>query len=279
MILRLGDVGGGVKNLQRGLNRLGSLLLVDGQFGTGTRDAVVDARTSLGMPGSADADDTFQEALDAIGDPFPALTSAGVTFIGRCEVAGPSEYRQRYAKPCWPGAISGITIGIGYDLQFVSEQQFRTDWGDRLPPDALDRLATVTAVVGSAARLAQVRDVSIPLTTAVAVLMSRTLPRFIELTRGIYPRVDTVSPPRCTALVSLVYNRGPRLEDRDPIKEDRREMRTIRDLLASGDVDAVADQFDAMTRLWNSQQLSGLVKRRRDEATLWRSGFSALQLE
>ena len=170
MILRFGDVGGGVNTLQRRLNRLGSLLLVDGRFGTGTRDAVADARTALRIPGSADADDTFQEALDAIGDPFPALTSAGVTFIGRCEVAGPSEYRQRYAKPCWPSATSGITIGIGYDLQFVSEQRFRADWGDRLPLDALDRLGTVTAVVGSAARLAQVHDVRIPLATAVAVL-------------------------------------------------------------------------------------------------------------
>jgi peptidoglycan hydrolase-like protein with peptidoglycan-binding domain len=56
MILRFGDVGGGVKHLQRGLNRLGSLLLVDGQFGTGMRDAVDDARTALCIPGSADRD-------------------------------------------------------------------------------------------------------------------------------------------------------------------------------------------------------------------------------
>jgi hypothetical protein len=31
--------------------------------------------------------------------------------------------------------------------------------------------------------------------------------------------------------------------------------------------------------LWDPQQQSGLLKRRRDEATLWRSGFAALQLD
>jgi hypothetical protein len=40
------------------------------------------------------------------------------------------ERRSAYRDPLI--ATSGITISIGYDLQFVSEQQFRTDWGDRL---------------------------------------------------------------------------------------------------------------------------------------------------
>ena len=52
----------------------------------------------------------------------------------------------------------------------------------------------------------------------------------------------------------------------------------IQDLLAAGNVDAVADQFDSMARLWDPG-LPGLVKRRHDEATMWRSGFAALALE
>ena len=39
MVLRSGDKGKAVKELQRGLNKLGSMLLIDGQFGPGTRDA------------------------------------------------------------------------------------------------------------------------------------------------------------------------------------------------------------------------------------------------
>ncbi len=37
MILRHGDSGDGVKRLQRGLNQLGSILLVDGEFGDRAR--------------------------------------------------------------------------------------------------------------------------------------------------------------------------------------------------------------------------------------------------
>jgi hypothetical protein len=79
-------------------------------------------------------------------------------------------------------------------------------------------------------------------------------------------------------LVNLVYNRGPALVDTDPLKQNRREMRAIRDLLASGDAGKVADQLDAMARLWDPD-LPGLVQRRHDEATLYRSGFTALGLE
>ncbi len=96
--------------------------------------------------------------------------------------------------------------------------------------------------------------------------------------RKIYPQVDALSPARQTALVSLVYNRGARLTDKDPVAQDRREMRAIRDLLAANSVDAVAGEFESMTRLWDPQKVAGLIQRRRDEATLWRDGFSALQL-
>ena len=53
-------------------------------------------------------------------------------------------------------------------------------------------------------------------------------------------------------------------------------MREIRALLAENKLEAVADQIDSMRRLWDPQ--SGLVRRRHEEATLWRSGFAALQL-
>ena len=46
MVLRQGDRGDEVKTLQRGLNKLGEMLLIDGHFGGGTRDAVVGARAA-----------------------------------------------------------------------------------------------------------------------------------------------------------------------------------------------------------------------------------------
>src|SRR5258705_634550 len=159
MLLKRGDSGEEVKTFQRGLNKLGSILLVDGDFGPATRDAVVEARTVLQQPGPPEADDVLQQAVAALSDPFPPLTAAGITFIAREEVSGPREYRQKYKNPVWPSGESGITIGIGYDLKFVNRNQLRDDWGDNLSSDTIDRLSTVIGNRGSAERLAQVQDV------------------------------------------------------------------------------------------------------------------------
>jgi peptidoglycan hydrolase-like protein with peptidoglycan-binding domain len=59
MILERGDKSEAVKTLQRGLNKLGLLLLVDGDFGGGTEAAVADARVMLGLAGPPRADDAL----------------------------------------------------------------------------------------------------------------------------------------------------------------------------------------------------------------------------
>jgi peptidoglycan hydrolase-like protein with peptidoglycan-binding domain len=280
VVLRVGDQGPDVKSLQRGLNKLGAMLLVDGAFGGATRNAVTSARQSLGVPGPPDeADDSLQTLLNDIADPYPPLTAAGVTFIGRAEITSPDEYERKHKTPTWPSVGSGITIGIGYDLQFVTRAQFADEWRDCLPSPVIDRLARLTGFAGSATLLTTVSDLVVPLFAAATVFAKRTLPRFYALTRSIYPNLDDLPPAGRTALVSLVYNRGARLEDRDAAQQERREMRAIRECLARGDLDAVADQFDSMTRLWDPATLGGLVQRRRDEGTLWRSGFSAVGLE
>src|SRR5687767_6110938 len=106
MLLKRGDSGPAVKGLQRDLNKLGSLLLVDGDFGAATVEAVGDACVSLGKPPSQQADDALQAAVAAVPDPFPPLTAPGVTFIARTEVSGPREYRRKFKNPCWPSAES-----------------------------------------------------------------------------------------------------------------------------------------------------------------------------
>ena len=274
-MLRLGDSGAAVKVLQGGLNKFGALLLLDGDFGPLTRDAVLETRVALGARVSPDADEGLQQIVARHPDPFPALTAAGVTFIARAEVSGPREYRRRFKNPVWPSAGSGITVGIGYDLQFVDTQRLRADWGDSIPTTIIERLADVLGQPGSNDLLAAVRDIEIPLPMAMSVFLNRTLPLYVEQTRAIYPQLDVVSASRRTALVSLVYNRGSRLTDRDPVLQERLEMRAIRTLLQDGELGAVATEFDSMARLWT---LPGLIQRRHDEARLWRSGFAPLQL-
>jgi peptidoglycan hydrolase-like protein with peptidoglycan-binding domain len=280
VVIRLGDTGPAVSSLQRGLNKLGAMLLVDGDFGGATKNAVLAAQQSLGVTSEpGEASEALQTLLEMLADPFPPLTAAGVTFIGRAEVTSADLYERKYKVPHWPSPASGITIGIGYDLQFATRTQFREEWQDCLPQSTIDRLARFTGFVGSAAILASVADLVVPLFAAAAVFTQRTLPRYFRQTQSIYPTLDALPAAQRTALTSLVYNRGTRLEDRDPVRQERREMRAIRDLLARGQLDAVDEQFESMTRLWANSGLAGLGQRRRDEATLWRSGFAALKLD
>ena len=280
MVLRRGNNGDPVKVLQRGLNKLGAMLLVDGDFGKGTEAAVADARETLAMPGPADvADDALQAAVAAIPDPFPPLTAAGVTFIARQEVTDAARYRTRYQTPCWPGKISGITIGIGYDCSFVGADRLRADWGGVLKPDAIAQLTGVVRMVGSDTLLGQVNGVVVPLFAAMKVFTTTTLPRYLADARRAFPQIDDLSPAQRSALISLVYNRGAGLKDVNVQRQDRREMRNIRALLAAGDLEAVPAQFESMTRLWDPAKEKGLILRRQDEAALWRNGFAALKLE
>jgi hypothetical protein len=276
MVLRRGDKGPPIMILQRALNRIGSMLLVDGDFGPGTRDAVVDGRVVLNQPGPPEADEIFQSALGRVPEPFPALSAPGLTFIGRAEIGGPRLYREKYSHPVWPTPGSGVTIGVGYDLQFVDAGQLRADWSG-LPTTALDALATVVGKPGSIDRLARVSTVAIPLPDAMRVFVERSLPESFSLTRSIYPQIDAIPTYRRTALVSLVFNRGTRLSDDDPVRQERREMREIQRLLAVGRVGEIDDQFEEMARLWPS--IPALVERRRLEARLWRAGFAAVQMD
>ena len=122
--------------------------------------------------------------------------------------------------------------------------------------------ANVTAVEAS----------SLP--AAISVFLNRMMPEHIGHTRASYPMLDTLTPARRTALISLVFNRGGDLDG-----DRRREMKRIRELLQTGDLDAVAGQFEAMEGLWDPVKERGVIERRRREATLWRAGFSALLLD
>jgi hypothetical protein len=235
----------------------------------------VGVREQLGRPGPPEADDDFQQAVATAPDPFPALTAAGTTFIAREEVSDPATYQRRFQVPTCPPSPSGVTIGIGYDCRFVGPTEFLADWGDVLPAAAVAQMMPVLGKEGSSQLLAPLSTVVVPLAAAMRVFAKRSLPKYLDQTKSIYP-VDSpaLTAAQRTALVSLVYNRGT-----DLAGDRRREMRAIRDLLVGGQFDAVAEQFESMTRLWDPAIAAGLIRRRRAEATLWRAGFAPLQLE
>jgi GH24 family phage-related lysozyme (muramidase) len=82
------------------------------------------------------------------------------------------------------------------------------------------------------------------------------------MTKAIYPELDSLNEDTRGALVSMIYNRGNKLDG-----DSRKEMRAIVDLVAKADYEGIADQIERSKRLWENG-LDGLVKRREEEADL-----------
>lgn len=184
---------------------------------------------------------------------------------------GKADYEQRYRHPIWPEGDSGITIGIGYDLGYVTREEFESDWKDM---DSLPRvrLASVVGLKALGARMVRdrVKDISVSWDLALAVFRSATLPKEIEKTVKAFPGADKLPADVLGALVSLVYNRGPGMSG-----ERRREMREIRELVATRDLQGIANEFRAMKRVWAGEAIEGGMRRRREaEAKLIESAVA-----
>src|SRR5467141_4178772 len=52
----------------------------------------------------------------------------------------------------WPGGESGVTIGFGYDLGYVTAAQFQSDWGNHLSADVMNKLLPAIGLKGIPAK-------------------------------------------------------------------------------------------------------------------------------
>jgi GH24 family phage-related lysozyme (muramidase) len=172
----------------------------------------------------------------------------------------------------WPGGDSGITIGVGYDLGFATEEQFEEDWSPFLTSDEIDRLKDVIGLAGEQARqrAADFRDIKIKRADAEQVFKERTLPLYSQRTEDAFPGLDQLPEKVQGALVSLVFNRGPGMNG-----DSRREMRAVRDAVANGDLQEIANQLRSMKRIWEGKGLDGLLRRRDAEADLVESAIES----
>ncbi|WP_114695922.1 peptidoglycan-binding protein [Motiliproteus coralliicola] len=279
--LNRGDRGQDVVILQTLLNRVGAMLIADGDFGSGTERGVRYAQNVAAMPSTGTADDNLWQWLEAQPDPYPELSTNGIAFIAMEETGGLRYYHQVTRWPHYPGVASGVTIGVGYDLRFNSEDNFRELWGDHLPAPMMDELAKDIGKKGTKKRVTELKrmGVEVPFKAAWPVFVRKILPAYYESTASIYPSIASL-PELCrSVLVSIVFNRGSSLAG-----SRRTEMRAIRDILqqASGAeinkpkrkmiLNDVEDEIVSMKRLWGVR--SGLAKRRQAEANLWRKGLS-----
>lgn len=193
------------------------------------------------------------------------ISKKAIELIIKHEVGGRSVYEKRYQKPIWAGGDSGVTIGLGYDCGYVTEKQFFSDW-DGLNLNFINALRKVVGIKGEAVKSmlrGEILQVRIPYNFAYDVFVNKSLPKYYALTKSIYPEIDSLNEDTRGALVSMIYNRGNKLDG-----DRRKEMRAIVELVAKADYEGIADQIERSKRLWENVGLDGLVKRREEEADL-----------
>lgn len=188
------------------------------------------------------------------------LTKKGIAWIAEQE----NSVDCYVSRPEWPGESSGLTIGIGYDLGYNSQFQFETDWASVLPDDQIRRLSGCCGLKGEAAQHLppQFADIHISREAALDVFERVTVPRFYLQTLRIYPQTIDLPPDAAAALVSLVFNRGTKLDG-----ERRVEMAQIKAALTARNWAAIPGLFRAQKRLWPDTE--GLQARRDREADLF----------
>src|SRR5690606_16373081 len=175
------------------------------------------------------------------------------------EVGGGENYYNRFlSRPTWPEGQSGVTIGIGFDLGYEPSLD---PWLAKTPVEILSRLQRTMGMTGREAMIAVqgLRDIVIPWDDAYSVFTSYPLSTENEKTMRVFPGLRLLPDNVQGALVSLVFNRGAGLKG-----DSRAEMRDIRDMVATGDIQGIADAVRRMKRLW--PHVPGLLHRREAEA-------------
>ena len=201
------------------------------------------------------------------------ISKKATDLIIQHEVGGRAYYDKKLQAPIWAGGESGVTIGMGYDLGFNSDKQFMADWPGAINLNFINALRPTIGIKGIQAKAmlkGEILNVRIPYNTAYEVFVKSSLPRYYAMTKKIYPNMDLLNEDTQGALVSVVYNRGNKLEG-----DSRAEMRAIVDLIAKQDYEGIAEQIEKSKRLWENRGLDGLVVRREAEADLVRDSMMA----
>ncbi|GJE52412.1 hypothetical protein GOFOIKOB_5483 [Methylobacterium tardum] len=234
--------------------------------------------------------DREAEIVDAEQEPFVPdfgvaplpVSDAALALIVRHETGGRPFYEKVIkARPIWPAGASGVTIGFGYDIGYVSAADLRRDWAE-LGSNSLDRLARACGRHGDpalAALAASMSDIRVSWDMSERVFKARTLPKFVLLTMSSLANTDELSPDSFGALVSLTFNRGASFAIRwNPAKDPKdryREMRAIKDAMAAKQFTGIPDLIRSMTRLWRGTAIEAeMTRRRKNEAALFAYGLT-----
>lgn len=205
------------------------------------------------------------------------ISQAAFDLIWNEETGGRAYYTGSRERSCdWPGGASGVTIGGFYDLGYCTHDEFRKDWGDKLPKTMLDELEDVIGITGRVAQshAAELHTVDVPYDTAMDVFTNREIPKWEAVVLRDLPNADKLSGDSLGALVSLAMNRGDswNLPRGKGLVDRYREMRLIKNDMAAQRFSQIPALFRSMQRLWPAG--GDLWKRREHEATLFEKGLA-----
>lgn len=192
------------------------------------------------------------------------------------EYPGDTRYYNKFLiHPTWPKGESGVTVGIGYDLGYQSAHQIKKDWIGLVNGNYLTQMMSAAGFKGLMAKKQigpLMRQVTIPYNVAMQVFINKSIPTYYALALDAYPGLDQLNPETIGAIVSLVYNRGSKLNGRN-----REEMAQLVPLIEKGDYLAIANTIEAMKRIWagGTTDDDGLVDRRIGEANLIRQSIKS----
>lgn len=199
------------------------------------------------------------------------ISEKATDLIIRLEVGSQARYERMYQGAIWPKGLSGVTIGIGYDLRFSSDALLQRDWGKLLDNATLDLLRPALGLRNEAAQK------FVAGTTGVRVPWSAAHKQFVEFlpyptaqAQAIFANSEMLSNDSFGALVSLVYNRGSAIPKN---KADRQEMYRIHELMKRKEFKGIPKEIRSMKRLWTTPESRGLVIRRELEASLFEEGL------
>ena len=199
-------------------------------------------------------------------DNFCGISQAANDLIVSEETGGEAYYNATELHPDWPGGMSGVTIGNGYDCGYATSDEIYADWAGYLPTEAVQALQSVAGIHGSPAQshARELHWITVPWDAAMAVFHERDLPKWVRICRNALPNFDMLYPDQQGAEVSLTFNRGASFD----LAGDRyKEMRNIKSHMAAQQFNLIPDEFLSMRRLW--PEGGDLWKRRGHEAALF----------
>ncbi|MFX1697772.1 pesticin C-terminus-like muramidase [Paraburkholderia sp. A1RO-5L] len=155
---------------------------------------------------------------------------------------------------------SGVTIGYGYDLGQQIAAQASADLNGLVSPEQISRLLVAIGKHGDRARIliSSLSDIKISNPNALE-LAKRMKRRYAQYTVDAFPGVTRLHPHCQGALLSLIVNRGPSLQDQ-PHQKTRAQMREIRMAIDENNLSGVPFQLRAMKVLWDPQARDVLSK-------------------